>query len=373
MRTHWSLTSIRLASLVFFAACAETPIYKEAFVLVEDNRLRCEDVVSDVLTQWEQRFSTPESSINAYYAGDGRLKIAPMEVRLAQSREALSRTSKRSGEVRDLLVDFYAGVEKLCGLAKSPVGYSRLTFNDRRSALRDEIAGAKAKLEILLPIAPEESAKILERFLPAIQEAEKRVQRELVAEKRRSEAREREARLHAEAAIAARKRLDAEESQAIERVASEKAEQTHLEQEMAKERVRQAELARQGLEKERREYLRSTSQQARIWFDKFYATFDQFCTTANRLAIDVQASKFERSQECAILEEAVTVLRGRSPESAVPQEIAILVNSAFDSYERGAKACLEKNVLATVHAFTRGQKACTQLHTHVSEYDFDSQ
>lgn len=373
MHMRLSSNSVPLVGLVLFTACAETPLYKEAFVLVEDNRLRCEDVVSDVLARWESGGRSPEYLVNAFYVGEGRLKIAPMEVRLAQSREVLSRASKHSGEARDLLVDFYAGVEKLCGLAKSPEGYSRLTFSDRRSALRDEIAGAKAKLELLLPTTPEERAKILEKFSPAIQEAEKRLQRELAADEERSEARELEASAHAEAAKAERKRLDAEESQLIERVAAEESEQRRLQRQMAEERLRREELARQALEKERREYLRSTSPQARAWFNKFYGSFDQFCATANRLAGDLQAGRFERSQECEILKEAITVLRGRAPENAVPQEISILVNSGFDFYENGAEACLKKNILPAVSAFTQGQKACTQLRTHLGEYGFDAQ
>jgi hypothetical protein len=365
-------------ALVLLSACSGTPAdYKEAFVLTEDSSLRCEAILSQVVVYWRVGGSNPESFLDLFYTGAGRIDIEPMEARLTQAREALADVSNRSGQERDLLLDHYTGVEKLCKLAKSPEGYSQITYNERRSALRDEIAGTKAKLNILLPVTEAERATILAKYAAPVQEAERRVKAAsgsaaLADAKRRQEEAETAARRDAE-----RKAFDAEEARQLaakedlHRIQPEGAEVTgRLQQEDAAEQRRQAELLRQSREKERRENLSSTSAPARAWFEQSYEVFDHFCKTAEKFSLDMQASQFSRFQECHVLKESIGFLRGRAKSGT--QQISSLATAILDSYDQAANACLKKSVPVFLLSFTRGQKACGQLRLHMREYGFTS-
>jgi len=367
MRRRSLSQCVRLASIMLLTACAEAPVYRETLVLVEDNRQRCESIISEVLVYWEQGVPTPAQSINIYYSSDGLVRIAALEVSSVQAREVLSRVSKRSGETRDLLLEFYAAVERLCDLARSPAGHNRLTFTDWRAVIRDELGGVQAKLEILLPVSNAERAAILRKYAPAVRGAESRARAQklaaenaLVAALERRESIEREASERAEAA----------ERESIERTAVEESERKHLEQQAAEENRRQLELARQAQAVRHREYLRSSKPQAKVWIEQHYRGLSHFCAMSGRFVGDLQASHFDRFRECSVLEKSIEMVRNNAGESSATPEISAFVRTILVSYKEGAEACLRRSVLISTVSFSRGATACGQLRKHLREYGF---
>lgn len=144
-------TAIVIAAVYRLVVSSRAEKYREITVLVDDNRKRCEEIASDVLTTWESVPGSPDSAIAQYYLGRGWLKLAFAGRRTQQIRDMLSKGIEIKGTLRDLVIELHASVVKLCNLAASPAGYSRITFNERRSALRDEIATQQEKLMIALP------------------------------------------------------------------------------------------------------------------------------------------------------------------------------------------------------------------------------
>ena len=357
-------------ALVLLSACSGKPAaHKEALILIEDSNLRCESILSQVLTLWEAGGSSPERLLGDFYEGSGHIDLDPLEVRLSQSRDALATFANQSGQQKDLLFELYTGVDKLCGLAKSPYGYSRLTYNERRSALRDEIAGAKSKLNILLSVTDSERAAVLAKYSAPVQEAARRAKWEfsgakaLVAAQHQQEEAESAARRAAE-----RKRFDdAEATRAEGRNEGEGSETARRPQQ---EEVPQSEEAEQRGQEERRDYLTSTSASAKAWFEQSYPSINHFCSTAARFAADLQTSRFARFQECGALKDSVSLLR--SNVASGPSEISNLFTGILDSYETGAAACLRKNELVSVGSFNRGQRDCAQLKYHLREYGFST-
>src|ERR1700726_1570670 len=180
------LAAIVTAVVYRLAISAAAETYRDVTVLVDDNRKRCEGIATDVLTAWESAAADPDLAITQYYLGPGRLKLVTAARRTQQVREMLTKgIIEVNGKQRDLVIEFHASVAKLCDLATSPAGYSRITFSERRSALRDQIATQDEKLRIVFPEISSEKDRILQRYDAPLLAEVKRLEAERLAEEER--------------------------------------------------------------------------------------------------------------------------------------------------------------------------------------------
>jgi len=317
-----------LLLLLFLSACGSPEAQREALILTEDSAKRCERILSAVLAYWDLGGKSAHEFVTGYYSSEGRLETEPQEIRLEQARQALSALADSSGEERDLLFELYAGVDKLCGLARAPEGYSQLTYGARRSALRDEIAGTRAKLEILLPVTDSDRTVVLAKFAAPVEEAAQQAKLELAASKLRAQ----------------RQREAVELAGRLQREAARKAVQ------------------------ERRAGLTGEDLAATGALQEHVANF---CNASLGFARDLQANQFNHSEECAVLKSSVSILRGQIPVGP-PEEIRLLAGRILDDYTAGATECLEGFPTQALAFFAQGQQDCAQLDTKLREYGFTS-
>jgi hypothetical protein len=342
------LASVAVMVALQISSNASSQKYRDATALIEDNRERCEEMAANVLSAWHASPDESSAAVERYFLGSGRYELAAARLRTEQIRDLL-RDAKHEGTVRDLVLALHTSVAKLCDLASSPAGYSQLTFNERRSALRDEIATCLEKLRILLPISDRERAQTKERFAPALAaEFNTIAQERLAAEKRVREAQAAQALT-----------LQAQQQAESERLAADMTER--------RERDRAWEEERRKRDDELHQRQSRMAPAVKTWYQTRYPDLMRFGTVGQQVERDI-ARPQQRAAECSLLRDIGERMLARGVYRAPDPELAAIAERVVQSFRAGAIRCLQGSDLEAARDFADGDQSMRALAAGLATY-----